>query len=64
MCENVTVNVNENVNENVSLSVSASIANLRPTTPVPGRQLTIFLFILLNSDWQRDLIAWTKEPIK
>ena len=58
MCENVTVNVNENVNENVSLSVSVSIANLRPTTPVPGRQLTIFLFKLVNSSLQRVTIAW------
>ena len=53
MCENVTVNVNENV----SLSVSVSIANLRPTTPVPGRQLTIFLFKLVNSSLQRVTIA-------
>ena len=56
MCENMTVNVNENVS--LSVSVSASIANLRPTTPVPGRQLTIFLFKLVNSSLQRVTIAW------
>ena len=56
MCENMTVNVNENVS--LSVSVSVSIANLRPTTPVPGRQLTIFLFKLVNSSLQRVTIAW------
>ena len=55
MCENMTVNVNENVS--LSVSVSVSIANLRPTTPVPGRQLTIFLFKLVNSSLQRVTIA-------